>query len=465
MYSRRFLPAMLTAVLLPTLSAGTTVFERRWHWFESNVGRSVALAADGGYVVGAGTRFGSSEYGATLAWVDSLGDTVTVRHVSGLDNGAGYLCRVEDGGCVLAGTRDTLHVFARKFDAAGDSIWTYSSPTPGLVQAIVGTPDGGCLIVGRIPDSMYDMGATKLDSTGGEEWTRYYEEPGVFASHAWGAARTRDGGYILCGDAHDYMDFYTRLVRTDSAGQQIWTRLYFGAMDACLYDVRETQDGGFLAVGLELDTLTTRNALYLLRVDSTGALVGTRSFASPGAATQATAMDTARGGGYVVAGQIDWGDSARAWLVKLDAEADTTWTRALPGDGREQAADIRPTADGGYVLAGASDSAGGSVLLVKTDSLGGVMVGVAEAGPAARAHIAFSVAPNPASGVVRIEYSLPANIAANLRMYDISGRPVYSSFGLRASSLRLDLRSMPAGVYLLRLEYNRGSSTRKLVID
>jgi hypothetical protein len=463
---RRFLPALLAAALLPTLSAGSPPFERRWHWFEAGAGRSVALAPEGGYVIGAGASLGGAAYGALLVWVDSLGETTALRTVSGLDNGSGYLCRMKDGGYVIAGTYDTGHVFARKFGTAGDSVWAYLSPTRGLVQAVIGTADGGCLIVGQIPSTMYDFGAIKLDSTGAEEWNRYYEDPGIYASLARGVARTSDGGYILCGDADDYMDSYTRLVRTDSAGLQIWSRLYFGAVEASFCDVSETSGGGFLAAGLEWDTLASRNRLYLLRADSLGMLVGTHGLAAPGAATQAAALDTAGDGGYVVTGQIDWGDSARAWLVKLDANADTVWTGVLPGSGREQAADVQQTADGGYVVAGTSDSAGGSVLLIKTDSLGHIEVGISEERPTPGERIALSVEPSPSSGVVRVEWSVPTSSGpATLRVYDSQGRLVHSSFVIRHSSLSLGLRSVPAGVYLLRLDSDLGSSTRKLVIE
>jgi hypothetical protein len=460
---RRFLPALLAAALLPTLSAGSPSFERRWHWFEADAGRSVALVPEGGCVVGAGTSLGGGAHGALLVWVDSLGETTALRTVFGLDNGSGFLCRVEDGGYVIAGTCDTGHVFARKFGAAGDSVWTYRSATRGVVQAVVSAPDGGCLILGRMPDTMFHMGAIKLDSAGNEQWSRYYSDPGVYATMAQGGAPTRDGGFILCGNGHDYMDTYIRFVLVDSAGLQIWSRLYFGAVDPALHDVSETSDGGFLAVGSEWDTLQSRYSLYMARTDSSGDLLWTRGLSLDGAETQAMAMDVANDTGYALAATCDWGDSARAWLLKLDANADTVWTSVLPGSGREQAADVQQTADGGYVVAGTSDSAGGSVLLIKTDSLG--RVGIAEGVPHIRELPAFSVLPNPTDGVVRIEYALPGKREAELRIYDVFGRRVYSSIELRASSFRLDLRSMPAGVYLLRLDSDLGSATRKLVIE
>jgi hypothetical protein len=462
--SRLIRQALLAATLLSSVAAGTTVFERRWHWFDADVGRSVALAADGGYVVGAGTSLGGSAYGALLVWVDSLGETTAVRTVSQLDNGSGYLCRVADGGYVIAGTYDTLHVFARKFSAAGDSVWTYKSATRGVVQAVVGAPDGGCLVLGQIPDTMYHMGAIKLDSAGNEQWNRYYSDPGVYATMAQGGAPTRDGGYILCGNGHDYMDTYIRFVLVDSTGKQVWSHLYLGAVDASLYDASETPDRGFLAVGSEWDTLQSHYALYIARTDSSGGLLWTRSFSPAGAGTQANAMEVTSDTGYALAGTIDWGDSARAWLVRIDPGADTLWTHALPGKGIEQGADVRQTADGGFVVAGTSDSAGGSVLLVKTDSLGGTAISVTEPSSPAREHAVFSVMPNPTSGFVRFESS-SANADAELRLFDVTGRLVRLWIGQRNRVLQLDTRTLSAGVYLLRLSSGRSSATRELVVE
>jgi hypothetical protein len=456
---------LLAIAALSTTSAGTTVFERRWHWFEADVGRSVEFTNVGGYVVGAGTSLGGPSYGALLVWVDSLGETTTVRTVFGLDNGSGYLCRTSDGGYVIAGTYDTGHVFAQKFSAAGDSVWAYRSATRGVVQAIVGARDGGCVILGQMPDTLFHMGAIKLDSSGSERWNRYYSDPGVYATMAQGGAPTRDGGFILCGNGHDYMDTYIRFVLIDSAGQQMWSRLYIGAVDASLRDVAETPDHGFIAVGSEWDTLQSHYALYVARTDSGGGLLWTRSFSPAGAETQAYALDPTQDGGYGVAATIDWGDSARIWLVKMDSGADTLWTRVPPGKGIERAADVRQTADGGYVAVGTSDSAGGSVLLVKTDSLGHTAVGVTEERPAAHEPITLSVTPNPTSGVVHVCCNLPIEPEASLALYDVTGRQIRCWPGLHGSRFQMDIESIPMGVYLLRLNSSGGFLAHKLVVE
>jgi len=460
------------ALLFPALALATGGFERRWHWFQQDIGHSVALADNGGYLVSGETWLGTTKYGIVLAGTDTLGDTSWVRYIQDVDQSGGYACRLLDGGYAVLGTRNNGAIFVRKFSAAGDSVWTYVSSWSGFVSAVIATNDSGCAIAGRMPDTIAHFGYIKLRPDGTEEWARFYEDPIPWATWARNAAQTRDGGYIMCGDGNDYSDTYLRLVRINASGDTLWTRLYVGLIAPYLASVCEMQDGGFLAAGYTFDTLTSLNGLYMMRTNSTGDTLWTRTIEPTGVDVQACAMSETKDGGYIISGSVDWFDSARVWLVKVNPDGDTVWTRTLGGPGRETGVDVEQTTDGGYVVAGTSDSAGGSVLLIKTDSLG--RVGIAEGGPPVHERVAFSVAPNPTSGFARVEYYLPGNATARLRMYDVFGRQVYSSFGLglsgpcrtvQASSSQLDLRSMPAGVYLLKLEYDGGTATRKLVVE
>ncbi len=78
----------------------------------------------------------------------------------------------------------------------------------------------------------------------------------------------------------------------------------------------------------------------------------------------------------------------------------------------------------------------------------------------------LAISPNPlASGFAVLRYSLPKGGSAAVEVFNASGRLVHSSFGIRNSSFRLDLRSMPAGVYLVRVETDGYSATQKLVIE
>ena len=77
----------------------------------------------------------------------------------------------------------------------------------------------------------------------------------------------------------------------------------------------------------------------------------------------------------------------------------------------------------------------------------------------------LAVLGNPARGSVRLKLQLPAGQLAALSVYDAAGRLVHSSFGLRTSSFRLDLRSRSAGLYFVRLDAGGARATAKVVLE
>jgi hypothetical protein len=78
----------------------------------------------------------------------------------------------------------------------------------------------------------------------------------------------------------------------------------------------------------------------------------------------------------------------------------------------------------------------------------------------------MTIAPNPlASGFVTVRFSSPLRSPATLAIYNAAGRLVHSSFGIRTSSFRLDLRSIPAGVYVVKLTSEGYTSSQKLVVQ
>jgi hypothetical protein len=90
------------------------------------------------------------------------------------------------------------------------------------------------------------------------------------------------------------------------------------------------------------------------------------------------------------------------------------------------------------------------------------------AGQAVTGDCRMTIAPNPlAVGFATLRYSLPKAGAATLRMYDVTGRCVFSQSAIcnLQSAMPLDLRSMPAGVYLVKLSSEGFVSSQKLVVQ
>jgi hypothetical protein len=82
-------------------------------------------------------------------------------------------------------------------------------------------------------------------------------------------------------------------------------------------------------------------------------------------------------GGFALAGQaFPFGGSyCDSWLVKTDGYGNMEWNRKYGGTGMDYATSLVQTADGGFALAGCTDSVGAGgydFWLIKTDSYGNV---------------------------------------------------------------------------------------------
>ncbi len=194
---------------------------------------------------------------------------------------------------------------------------------------------------------------------------------------------------------------------------------------------------------------------YLIRTDACGDTLWTRRYGTA-AADLGHAVDLASDGGFAVAGVTkSFGAGGYdAWLVRTDSLGDTLWTRTFGGDGEERAFSVMATGDGGFALGGwtgSSGAGGADAWLIKTDSTG--RSAIAEpAEPAVQASAFTTVA----RGVLHLPWS-PHSIHCYL--FDASGRPV-----LRLRPGPNDIRHLAAGAYLVRFTSNGRSRTSKLLI-
>jgi hypothetical protein len=93
----------------------------------------------------------------------------------------------------------------------------------------------------------------------------------------------------------------------------------------------------------------------------------------------------------------------------------------------------------------------------------GVTAGVTEIGS-----VSFAIAPNPLSGgFATVRYSLPKAGLATLHVFDVTGRTVLNQTiaAGRTGTASLDLRSLEAGVYLVKVTTEGFSTTQKLVVE
>ncbi len=230
-------------------------------------------------------------------------------------------------------------------------------------RSVVQTRDGGYIIGGYTNDSNNnDIYLIKTDSLGEILWTRVYADTTLlYEEECYSVDDLDDGGYIVAGRKSG--NIY--LIRTDSLGDTLWTRIYgYGAA----YSVEETRDGAYIVAGDVFLEGQSYSNILLMKVDSSGDTLWTRTYILTSYIDYATSVKETRDGGYVLVGSL--GDNLLL-LMKTDSLGDTLWTR-IYGDTtfslyKEVGYSVDELDDGGYIVGGSKSS---SIYLMRTDSLG-----------------------------------------------------------------------------------------------
>ncbi|MDN5360925.1 MAG: flagellin, partial [Thermotogaceae bacterium] len=144
------------------------------------------------------------------------------------------------------------------------------------------------------------------------EWDKVFEGYSLNAS----IRQTTDGGYVLLKDSGEllYQDY--GIIRMDSDGTAFQGIILGGSLDEEARSIQQTTDGGFIVAG---------------NSNSNDGIV------------------SGNHGGY------DY------WIVKLNSDGTLDWEKSLGGSGDDRVSSIQQTTDGGYIVAGYSNSNDGDV--------------------------------------------------------------------------------------------------------
>jgi hypothetical protein len=176
-----------------------------------------------------------------------------------------------------------------------------------------------------------------------------------------------DEGFIVAGWTNSYTyganDFL--VYKLDSNGNKQWEKNYGGINDDYGYSITQTSDGGYIVAGYS-DTFTNGGSDFLVyKLDSNG----TKQW-------RAYSICQTSDGGYIVAGCgiPDNTYGGYDFLVyKLDSNGNKQWRKNYGGINDDYGYSITQTSDGGYIIAGYSDSftnGGYDFLVYKLDSNG-----------------------------------------------------------------------------------------------
>ncbi|HWR26436.1 MAG TPA: PKD domain-containing protein [candidate division Zixibacteria bacterium] len=275
-----------------------------------------------------------------------------------------------------------------------DEEWnrTYNVTAMDDTHWIEHTSDGGYVIIGSV--NHFSNGnalsneyiAVKTDAKGDHQWNRKFmeedEDRGGYEMQTC-IMETSDHGYLIAGSTENYktasLNIWIR--KMDAEGIELWkkdfkkdrpSRQYFGAnsitgrYNEAERSVRETPDGGFLILG---KTDTCRNCsneeehpmdIWLMKIDPKGNEEWNRTLGRTDEA--AYSFQVTSDGGFVLAGTSN---SNITWFKKSDRNGTELWNRTYDVIGGRSVM-IRQASDGGYAAA-IADPSGTQIRLIKTD--------------------------------------------------------------------------------------------------
>lgn len=491
-------------------------------------GLQVLRTPDGGYVV-AGKTNANSGYVTGVhgnnpdMWVIKTDQTGNFQWQKAL-GGSGFeeaaaITLTNDGGYLMAGSSmidngDVLDYFGggsdlwiAKIDASGNKMWTKNMGSTGTEAAysVQQTSDGGFIIAGASNGNdidvtghhgiwtTYDMWIIKTNSTGDIEWQKSLGGAGDDVGYS--IQQTSDGGYIVAGysdsangdvtgnhsywDTNDWTYKPSRdawVVKLNSTGSIQWQKSLGGSGEDSASSIQQTSDGGYILAGYSnsVDGHVTGNHgshdFWIAKMDANGSLIWQKSLG--GSKTdKAYSIKQTPDGGYVAAGysfSID-GDvvghhgndtGTDYWVVRLNATGDLQWNKSLGGTFGEAAFSLDLTSDGGYVIAGYTNSRDGDVVglhqNVDATDFWLVKLGSGTLSTLENKYLTdISIYPNPTKNTVTFSENLN-----HIEVSTLEGRVVLT----KPSGNQVDLHLLPASAYILKGVKKDGSTFTKKII-
>lgn len=347
-------------------------FERVQGTAQHERGYSIVQSPDSGYVLFGSTNvLGTSDL--LLVKLDANGSIQWSRVFGGISGDYGHQIRpTSDGGYIGAG-------WGRSFGVGSDAVYLVKLSETGSVQwlksfggslqdrgySVCQQNDGGYVVAGRttsFESSIFDnMYIIRTDSNGDTLWTRVYGEFGIQRS-SW-IENTSDGGLITTGNITLGFGFgfgNMMLIKLNSAGDALWTKSFGGVAGQSWGNcVKQISTGGYIAVGYTEAFGAGGRDVYVVRCDSVGSVLWSRTYGGNGDDEGQSIIEGDNG--FVIGGTTksfgpNSGQEENGYMIGIDWNGDTLWTLAIGGPEEDIIYSVEQGVSEGFVFAGLTQS-------------------------------------------------------------------------------------------------------------
>jgi len=371
-------------------NTGAITWQKTYGGIKSDFANSIQQTTDGGYIVAGYTNsFGAGYNDVYVLKLDENGDLQWQKTFGRTNYEWAYsIQQTTDGGYIVAGMTNSLgagssDVYVLKLNADGGLQWekNFGGGDIDKAESIQQVADGGYIVAGgtaSLGDIAGDVYVLKLDASGELLWQKTYG--GVNWDVAHSIQQTTDGGYIVAGTTQSFgagsWDVY--VLKLDANGDATWSNTYGGTDIDEAYAIQQTADGGYIVSGrtrsFGAGSWDYDDDVYILKLNSIGIKEWEKVY-DGGGSDEAESIQQTADGGYIVVGATDsfGAGGLDVYILKLDANGEKEWDNAFGGSSTDDAYSIQRTIGGGYIVAGATGSFGAGsfdVYVLKLDENG-----------------------------------------------------------------------------------------------
>jgi hypothetical protein len=442
--------------VVKTSTTGAVEWQKTLGGSEGDYSQSIQQTADGGYVL-VGYTYSidgdiTEEHDNLCAWVVKLsaGGNIEWQKIYPLThyNEANVIRQTSDGGYIVLGNN-----YAADDDPdgignhGGGDIWVLKLSSLGIIEwqkslggslsdsggNIEQTTDGGYMVLGSSNSNDGDVTMShnmdywvlKLSGTGDIVWQKTFGGPGY--DTAIGLNTTNDGGCVVAGRIqasgfdvtlyHGFVDAW--VIKLNASGTLEWQKSFGGSSTDVLFDIKQTPDGGYIAVGT------------------------TSSFDGDVSGNHPTTIAT--------------GD---CWVVRLSSAGSLLWQKCLGGSISDSGNRIVLTNDGGYIISGVALSSDGDI----TFSHGNDDCWIIKLAPEALSITDFNekelnLYPNPATSILTLQNE-EGFTYDSISVSDLTGKKVLA---VNEKANQIDVSTLASGIYLIEAISDAQKFTKKFV--
>ena len=187
--------------------------------------------------------------------------------------------------------------------------------------------------------------------------------------------KTADGGYILAGyETNGISDIDYWIVKLNSNADIEWEKTYGGSNTDKATSIQQTIDGGYIVAGLTFsnDGNVTNNKGYsdawILKLTTNGSIEWEKTYGGS-ADDYLSSIKQTTDGGYILAGRSDSNNgnipnnqgNTDAWVIKIAANGNLEWSKTFGGSNTDWLNDTQQTTNGEYLFVGGTRSNDGDI--------------------------------------------------------------------------------------------------------